>query len=255
MKIRRKLPKPSRSGQPLYIIGYSSEASWFSDLRSWFDLEYGGPLVSKNEESNAADVAKAALMSHGPWSAWLQMSVPLPDAEEWKQRLAWRHGRVSTIVGVTLTPRLAIDSVLHAARLARGLTLLTDGTAYDVITQAYLNPSDWQDRPLGEFRAKDHIAVFQAEAAVADREWFYTRGLAKFGLEDLETFRPVGLPAREVMETLLDIAEEIVRKGHLPHVGLTLPIDALGLSARVVRHRTATPGEAPLVLREIVWPA
>jgi hypothetical protein len=254
MKIRRKLPRPSRSGQPLYIIGYSSEASSLPNLREWFDREYGGPLVLQAGDTRATEAdINAALAIHGPWNVWLHISVPLPEAGEWKHRLAWRHDHASAIVGATLMPRSAIDSILHAARLARGLTLLTDGTTYDVTTQAYLNPADWQDRPLDQFRARDHIEVFQTEAADVGHEWFYTRGLTKFGLDDLETFRPVGLPGQEVTETLFDIAEEIVRMGQSPNIGLTLPLHALGLSVRVIRHRTAFHNDAPLVLREIIW--
>lgn len=254
MKIRRKLPKPSRSGRPLYVVGYSSPISHLSDLQSWFDLEYGGPLTSKGRESNAVEAnSKATLMSHGPWSAWLHMSVSLSEAEEWRNRLAWRHDCASAVIGAMTTSRLAIDSILHAARLARGLTLLTEGTAYDVTTQAYLNPADWQDRPLDRFRIRDHITVFQTEAADAGREWFYTRGVSKFGLDDLETFRPMGLPNREVTEMLLDIADEIVSLGQSPNIGLALRIPTLGISVQAIRHRTAYPGEAPLVLREISW--
>ena len=47
MKIRKKLPKPSGSGQPLYIIGYSSPAPSAAELQMWFDQDYGGPLKLK----------------------------------------------------------------------------------------------------------------------------------------------------------------------------------------------------------------
>lgn len=145
------------------------------------------------------------------------------------------------------------DAILHAARLARGLTLLTDGTTYDVVMQSYFNPSDWKDRPLDRFRVSDHVTVVHADAVQTDAEWVYTRGLSKFGLDEIETFRPIGLPIDDVMKTLADIAEEIIRHGHAPNVGLTLPLPALGLAIRVVRHRTAFPGESPLPLREITW--
>ncbi|MGH7230455.1 MAG: hypothetical protein ACREJU_03750 [Nitrospiraceae bacterium] len=254
MKIRRKLPKPPRLRHPSHIIGYSSNAPDPSDLQRWFDLEYGGPLVFKGVERNAAELQTyGALVSHGPWNAWLRLSLSSSEAEEWKQRLAWRHDGASAIVGAPLTPRLAIDTILHAARMARGLTLLTEGTAYDVITQVYLNPADWKDRPLDQFHVRDHIEVLQTEAAEAGLEWFYTRGLNKFGFDDIETFRPVGLPSRDIMDTLRDIADEILRLGQSPTVGLTLPLPTLGLSLRVIRHRTAFPLDSPLALREITW--
>ncbi len=59
-------------------------------------------------------------------------------------------------------PRDMPDTILFAARLARGLTLLTQGTAHDIITNQYVNPSDWQDRPLTHFIAADHIPIMQA---------------------------------------------------------------------------------------------
>ena len=130
---------------------------------------------------------------------------------------------------------------------------MTQGTAYDVTTQAYLNPADWKDRPLDLFRAGDHVTVVQTEAAEANREWFYTRGLSKFGLDELETFRPVGLPSREVMDTLADIADELLRLGHSPNVGLTLSLPGIGLSIQVIHHRTAFHNESPFGLREITW--
>ncbi len=256
MKIRRKLPKSPRSGRPLYVVGYSSDAPSLADLQSWFDLEYGGPIKAKDEVWDVGRVNShhsPILMTHGPWSAWVHLSVPSLEAETWKTRLAWRHDRAGAIMGTPLIPRQASDAILHAARLARGLTLLTQGTAYDVTTQAYLNPADWKDRSLYLFRAGDHVIVVQSEVAEPNRDWFYTRGLSKFGLDEIETFQPVGLPSREIMERLADIADELLRLGHSPNVGLTLSFPGIGLSIQVIRHRTAFPNESPLGLREIAW--
>jgi len=256
MKIRRKLPKPPRARGPLYVIGYSSAPPDLSDLRAWFDLEYGGPLKLKDDawEAGTADARSSlVLAAHGPWSVAFQISLTSSEADEWSALLGWRHRGVAHVIPTTITPHHASDLVLHAARLARGLTLLTDGTAHDVTTHAYLNPSDWQDRPLDRFRVSDHITVEHAEAAVPNRDWFYTLGLAKFGLDEIETVRPLGLPSRPVQESLAGIADEIVRLGHSPKVGATVLMRGLGLSVQVLRHRTASPSGTTCTLREITW--
>lgn len=250
MKIRRKLPKPSRSGRPAYIIGYSSPPPTLPDLQAWFDLEYGGPIRLRT----AADAhSSMVLATHGPWTAAFLMSLPVSEADAWRDRLGWGHRFAGYVVPTSTTPHQASNSVLHVARLAKGLSLLTDGTAYDVFTHAYLNPSDWKDRPLEQFRVGDHVTVEQDTALEPGVDWFHTRGLAKFGLDEIETFRPVGLPSRPVMETLARIAEEIMQIGHSPQVGATVPLKALGLSVRVIRHRTLSSLEPPLTLREITW--
>ena len=152
-----------------------------------------------------------------------------------------------------MTPQQACDLVLFASRLARGLTLLTQGTTYDTVTHTYLNPSDWTDRSLDRFRTADHLTVSQADSPDPQTEWFHTLGLSKFGLDDLEVFRPVGLPARSTLETLAGIADEMVRIGRSPKVGTTMPLPILGLTLTVTRHRTATPAGLSLPFREISW--
>ena len=159
----------------------------------------------------------------------------------------------AAVGAVTATKSNAIDVVLHAARLARGVTLLTEGTAYDVTTQAYLNPSDWTDRPLVQFSVKDHVTVVHSDDAERRQDWFYTRGLSKFGLDDIEVFQPVGLPSHTIIENLLGIAEELLRLGQSPTVGSTMLLSHIALSIRVVRHRTYPSADTPLILREIMW--
>src|SRR3989442_12272932 len=105
-----------------------------------------------------------------------------------------------------MTGRACRASVFHVTRLARGLTLLTGGTAYDTATDSYLNPSDWMDRPLRTFRLDDHLRIEQVEGRADSRVWFHTRGLSKFGLEDIETYRPTGLSERPGIEALTEIA-------------------------------------------------
>ncbi|MBA2251185.1 MAG: hypothetical protein H0W13_00550 [Nitrospirales bacterium] len=253
MKIRRKLPKPLRSKPPLHVIGFSSSPT-LAELRTWFDLEYGGPLSFKDHPIGKEPASSSPLMAtHGPWSAWMLLSAPSAQADAWQQRLEWRHTTCAAVGAVTATKSNSADVILHAARLARGITLLTEGTAYDVTMQTYLNPSDWTDRPLSQFSVKDHVTVVHSEDAEGQRDWLYTRGLSKFGLDEIEVFQPIGLPIHTVSENLLDIADELLRIGQSPSVGSTIPIPTRAFSIRVVRHRTHPSADTPLILREIVW--
>ena len=244
MKIRKKLPKPSGSGQPLYIVGYSSPAPSAAELQTWFDLEYGGPL--KLRESGETMIA-----THGPWSVQVQQASSQADA--WSEQLSWRHTHAGVVLRPSMTPQQARDLVLFAARLARGLTLLTQGTAYDMITHTYLNPSDWTDRLLDRFCTADHVTVSQADSPDPQTDWFHTLGLSKFRLDELEVFRPVGLPGRTTLETLAAIADEMLRIGRSPNVGTTVPLPILGFSITVKRHRTAAPTGLSLPFREVSW--
>src|SRR5207249_11335884 len=102
MKIRRKLPKPSRAGRPLYLIGYSFVPPSCSDLQSWFDLEYGGPIRLRSETRDPEDSdnrSSMVLASHGPWSASFRTSLSSAEAEEWRERLGWGHSRTGQVVG------------------------------------------------------------------------------------------------------------------------------------------------------------
>jgi hypothetical protein len=251
LKIRRKVPKPPRSKPPLYVIGFTSSPTP-AELRVWFDLEYGGPL-SFTDHPIDDEPTSPLMASHGPWSAWMVLPAPSTQADAWQQRLEWRHTTCAFVGGTAATKSNSVDVVLHAARLARGMTLLTEGTTYDVTMQTYLNPSDWTDRPLLQFFVKDHVIVVHSEDTERQRDWFYTRGLSKFGLDEIEVFQPVGLPSHTVSDTLLDIADELLRIGHSPNVGSTIAIPTLAFSIRVVRHRTHPSTDTPLILREIAW--
>lgn len=252
MKIRRKGPKPPQSKPPLYVIGFSSSPTP-AELRTWFDLEYGGPLSFKDNLTGKEPSSSPLMATHGPWSAWMLLSVPAVQANAWQQRLEWRHAACAAVGAGTATNSNSIDVVLHVARLTRGTTLLTEGTAYDVTTQTYLNPSDWTDRPLVQFSVRDHVTVVHSDDTEGLRDWFHTRGLSKFGLDEIEVFQPIGLPSHTISEKLLDIAEELLRRGHSPNVGSTILIPNLALSIRVVRHRTHPSADTPLILREITW--
>lgn len=250
MKIRRKPPKLARHGHPLYVIGYSSPAPQLAEVQAWFDLEYGGPIKFKEE---ATSPSALVLAIHGPWNAAIQIGLPSAETDSWKERLGWGHSQAGLVLPASAATSKAADLILHASRLARGLTLLTDGTAYDVITHEYLNPSDWKDRPLNHFRTADHIVVGHVESGDSGLERFYTGGLTKFGLDELETLRPVGLPSRPILDSLADIAGEILLVGHSPRVGSTLEMPGLGIAVQVMKHRTTVPSEGSVPVREIVW--
>ncbi len=247
MRIRKKAPKPSARRPPLFFIGYGGPAPAPDELRTWYDVQYGGPLTIRPAQ-NEPDAWQAG---HGPWTAHLVIPFPGDQVAPILQQLAWEHKQMGAIAPSAVTPKDAADTVLFAARLARGLTLLTQGTAYDLATEAYLNPSDWQDRSLSIFRTADHVAVTHGDDP--EREWSYTLGLGKFALDDLETFQAKGLPATGAAERLLAAADEILRTGQNPKVGSTVQLPSLGLTARITRHRTISPGGKLVILREVAF--
>lgn len=253
MKIRRKAAKLPPSAPPLYIVGYRGSPPAPEELALWFDVEYGGPLRLQADSGSPLGAPPQLRAAHGPWEAAIRLLLPTADAEAWQESLAWGHPNTGQVLVTRTSPNKAIDLVLHAARLARGLTLLTGGTAYDLRTQTYLNPSDWQDRPLTQFAAHDHIAVEQSDADKAGRDRFYTKGLTKFSLDELEVFRPIGLSGRSTLEQLASIAEEIVRLGQAPKVGASLPLPGIRLTLSVARHRTVPDATGPVAFREISW--
>jgi hypothetical protein len=175
------------------------------------------------------------------------------EAESWKAMLGWGHPAAMQVLPMAAQTQHRIDQALHAARIARGLTLLSQGTTYDVMSVQYLNPSDWRDRPLTQFAARDHVSIRQTEADTPGQEWFSTQGMTKFGLDELEAFRPRGLSATPVTETLTDIAEALIRQGQIPKVGTDLSFPEIGLSVEILRHRTALIGGVTVPLREIDW--
>lgn len=255
MKIRKKSPKSARSDAPLYVVGYSGIPPSPQELQDWFDLEYGGPAKFETGQSTEDEqkMATAYRITHGPWQTQCRLACSPTAAKHWQTTLEWRHDRAATVTPKTAGPRDACDQVLLAARVARGLVFLTGGTSFDLRTHTFLNPSDWTDRRLERFVISDHVCMRQDDMADGGRDWFFTQGLAKFGLEEIEVFRPRGLSAQPVIEQLTDIADELVRLGRIPTVGATVALPLLNLTVRAVRHRTATYGGAPLILREITW--
>ena len=144
MRIRKKSPKPSAKRPPLYFIGYRGTAPGTDEVKALYDREYGGPLVIQHE----AGSPESWQATHGPWSAHVVMPLPTDQVAAVMKQLTWEHDLMGAIAPSITSPRDMPDTVLLATRLARCLTLLSQGTAYDVITQAYVNPSDWQQRVL-----------------------------------------------------------------------------------------------------------
>lgn len=246
MKIRKKSPKPAPAKPPLYLVGYRGAPPSLEELKIWYDLQYGGPLTCLEHEAGGRVSA-----IHGPWQAHLLTNLPQADAAQWQPVLSWDHRQLGAISPAAATPSIISDTVLVAARLARGLTLLTQGTAFDVPCHEYLNPSDWNDRPLNVFVARDHVTVRQSESADESSEWFHTLGLHKFGLDELEVIQPRGLPDAETIALLTSASDRVLRTGQNHKVGSSLDLPALAHTVRFIKHRTAAPTGHMMAFRQI----
>ncbi len=246
MRIKKKSPKPSAKRPPLYFVGYRGVAPQGDELIRWYNAQYGGPLTIAPE----AGVPESWHAGHGPWTAHVVLPLPSSHIADLKDQLAWEHDQIGAIAPSVSPPRDMPDTVLFAARLARGLTLLTQGTAHDLTTQQYLNPSDWQDRSLNDFLAEDHVVIAQDEQAKPDMIWYYSLGLSKFGLDELETFLPRGASDRTARELLVQSVQEIIRTGQSPKVGASFDLPQLSRSITISNHRTAAPAGRMLGFRE-----
>jgi hypothetical protein len=247
MRIRKKTPKPSARRPPLYFIGYRGTVSAPEELKAWYDLEYGGPLVLRADQQ----ATESWHATHGPWTAHIVIPLPATHIAGLKEQLAWEHEHVGAVAPSLMPPRDMPDSILFSARLARGLTLLMQGTAYDITTNQYVNPSDWQDRPLTHFIVSDHIPVLRGDDEQNSRIWCYTLGLSKFGVDELEMFLPLGLPDQPAREMLTDTADELTRTGQSPKVGSHIRLGLSGQNVTITNHRTAAPAGRMVGFREI----
>lgn len=248
MRIKRKAPKPSARKPALYIVGYTFTSPSREALRAWYDLEYGGPLKITVDPASQ----ERWTITHGPWATHVTLPLPPQDAHSLREGLAWEHRAMATITSPPAHPGTITDTILVAARVARGLTLLTQGTTFDVTTHLYANPSDWQDRSLAYFVLQDHVVTLtQSPEGTNNEEWVYTLGLNKFGVDELETFQPKGLPADDAIELLTEAADEILRTGRSPKVGTQLHLSLLGRTLDVVGHRTAAPAGSMVGFREL----
>ena len=247
MRIRKKTPKPSAKRPPLYFIGYRGTAPATDELKSWYEREYGGPVTIRHEEGSA----ESWQATHGPWSAHVVMPLPMSHVAEIMKQLSWEHDVMGAVAPTLATPREMPDTILFAARLARGLTLLTQGTAYDVTTRAYINPSDWQNRALTSFLLDDHLSITHDDTSRPDLVGSYSLGLSKFGLDEIELFQAKGLPESAAKDILTESANELLRMGQSPKVGTVLPLPLLGRTLRIVNYRTVAPAGRMLGFREL----
>jgi hypothetical protein len=247
MRIKKKPSKPSSKRPPLYFIGYRGTAPQPDELKTWYDLEYGGPLTIRTEE----DAPESWQATHGPWTAHIVIPLPATHMAGFKEELAWEHDIIGAVAPSVVPPRDMPDTVLFAARVSRGLTLLTQGTAYDLTTQQYLNPSDWKDRGLTGFVVEDHVMIAQDDQVRANEVWCYTLGLSKFGIDELETFLPRGTSDRAAKELLSEAAYEIIRVGQAPKIGTVFHLPILSRTVRIANHRTAAPTGRMLGFREL----
>lgn len=252
MKIKRKAPKSGKTGRPAFIVGWSFSLPTITDLKFWFDLEYGGPLKPVPENGTTASSARMTL-SHAQWSTSLVCPLPEEESEIWQHQLHWGHTQAAAIFHRQVPPAQARDQQLFLGRLARGLVLLSEGTSYDVQTEGFRNPSDWKDRTLTSFWLDDHVTVTQPDSEDFTSEWFRTMGLTKFGLDELETARPRGLAGGPTTEILMDAAETLLDSGQNPTVGSALQAGRNGLTLRIVSHRTIPHTAGPLPIRRVQW--
>jgi hypothetical protein len=247
MRIKKKAPKPSSKRPPLYFIGYRGTRPTSDELMLWYDRAYGGPLRI-TQEDGAPD---SWHVHHVHWTAHVVIPLPSSHTTGLAEQLAWEHDSIGAVAPSVMPPREMPDTLLLAARVARGLTLLTQGTAYDITTQQYINPSDWQDRSLEAFCVEDHVMIAQDDQHKPGVVWCYTLGLSKFGYDELETFLPQGMPDQAARDILTESAREIIRAGQTPKVGASLDLPSLTRTISITNHRTAAPGGRMLGFREL----
>ena len=246
-KIKKK--KPTSQVLPAFLIGWThGEAPPPGYLAAWFDQRYGGPLQIRFMSGNGFHHFEAV---HTNWKAQVQLAPSAQIVEQWQGRLQWEHRHLAQLIAPSQTQADRQDEVLHLARIARGLTLLLEGTTYDVATGVYRNPSDWNDRDLDVFQIHDHVQVEQHEQSQHMRRWLHTRGLTKFGLDEIETFQSIGLSGRESEAMLYEVAGQLMAQGKNPKIGEHIAFGGERRQVEVVRHRTDPIYGIPLAFREI----
>ncbi|GJL62405.1 MAG: hypothetical protein NPIRA04_10590 [Nitrospirales bacterium] len=249
-KIKKKKAGNARA-LPAYVIGFThADPPPPGYLTAWFDQEYGGPL-SIQFLSQAGHEQFEAI--HTQWRGRINMSLDAQAVKSWSEQLHWDHSLAIEVSPGANSGQSKVDVMLHVARLARGVTLLTDGTAYDVATGAYLNPSDWQDQTLAAFHVDEHVLVEEREKLESGQVWFYTRGLSKFGLDELECLRPRGLSETVVKEVLEESADYVITQGKVPKIGESIHLLNAGQVVKIIRHRTDQSFGRPIAFRELQW--
>ena len=246
-KIKKK--KSASQALPAFLIGWThGEPPPPGYLAAWFDQHYGGPLQIRFLSSSGHHHFEAV---HTNWKAQVQLAPAAQVVEQWQGQLQWDHRHLAQLMVPSKAQADRQDEVLHLARVARGLTLLMEGTAYDVATGTYLNPSDWKDRDLAVFQIEDHVQIEQQEQIEQMRMWWHTRGLTKFALDDIELFQPLGLSERTIKPMLQGVALQLMAYGKNPKIGEHVRFGEHGEQVEVVRHRTDPRYGVPLAFREI----
>ena len=249
-KIKKKKPSVQKM-VPTFILGWTNgEPPPPGFLAAWFDRHYGGPLTIRFWGTVGHLHFDAV---HTSWSAPIDLAPSEDQLNRWRASLQWDHEHIGIIGALSFTGQDRRDMVLHATRLAKGIGLLTGGTVFDVATGTYLNPSDWQERDLEVFGVEDHVQVEQYERIEGGRSWLHTRGLTKFGWDELEAFRGIGLTDQDCRQCLLDTAEALIRENRNPKVGEQIAIQREPWQVSVVRHRTDTHYGRSMAFREITW--
>ena len=246
-KIKKK--KPDTPALPAFLIGWThGDPPPPGYLAAWFDQLYGGPLQIRFLSTNGHHHFEAG---HTNWKAQVQLVPSSEIIEQWQGRLQWEHQHLAQIFAMSNMQAERQDDVLHLARIVRGLTLLMEGTTYDVATGVYHNPTDWNDRDLSVFHLDDHVQIVEQERMESMRMWVHTRGMTKFGLDEVESFQSIGLSASERESMLYDVASRLLTHGKNPKVGEKIPCGEEGRHVEVVRHRTDPLYGIPLAFREI----
>jgi len=246
-KIKRKTAKP-KSRIPSFVIGYRGEISPPGFLAAWFDREYGGPLDIRFPQKHMVCEYSAY---HTSWGVHVNSKIPSQEVQVWQDRLGWGHQEVAEIFIVPNSNAELHNLILHGARVTRGLTLLAEGTSFDIAGQSFANPSDWQDRPLETFSPYHHVNIHQEEEEGRLRVW--TRGLTKFGREEFEYFQPIGLPTRLAEEVLMELVEELIFTKKMIKVGDAISLPYSAHCVRVASHRTDPILGSQVSFREVVW--
>ena len=246
-KIKKK--KSGSQSFPAFLIGWThGEPPPPGYLSAWFDQQYGGPLRIRFLSSNGHHHFEAV---HTNWKTQVQLAPSPQSLEQWRGRLQWDHPNLAEVWAPSKVQSERQDEVLHVARIVRGLTLLLEGTSYDMATGVYRNPSDWQDLDLVGFQIDDHIQVEHHEQMMDMRMWLHTRGLTKFGLDEIENFQSIGLSGNEPEYMLQKVAGRITADGKNPKVGEQVSFGERGQQVEVIRHRTDPLYGIPLAFREV----
>lgn len=250
-KIKKRSAGAKARTPPAFVVGFThADPPPPGYLVAWFDREYGGPLTVKLLEATGHSRYEAI---HVSWRATVQMGLPENIVNGWRDRLNWSHTHVVEIRPSHHGAADRHDVALHTARVARGVTLLTEGTTYDVIADEFLNPSDWSDRRLERFELRDHVQVCQEEQPERGHVWFYTKGMMKFGLDELETYRPLGLPEQPTIDCLFEVSDVVLESRKIAKVGERFALPHAGQTVRILRHRTDQMLGRSVPLREVRW--